>query len=59
MEITKEQWKEYCAFINFEMDRLKGYESNSLVVGLIKRYQSMKERWKKRLGFTKQQPLAD
>ena len=59
MEITKEQWKEYYAFINFEMDRLKGHKSNSLVAGLIERYQSMKERWKKRLEFTKQQPLAD
>ena len=60
---TKEDAYKYAtlmlASINFEIDRLKGHESNPLVAGLIERYKPMKERWEKRLEFTKQQLLAD
>ena len=54
---TKEDAYKYSvlmlASINFEMDRLKDYESNLLVAGLIERYQPMKEKWEQRLEFTK------
>ena len=60
---TKEDAYKYAtlmlASINFEIDRLKGHESNPLVAGLIERYKPMKERWEKRLEFTKQQLLVD
>lgn len=58
---TKEDAYKYSALmlasINFEMDRLKDYESNPLVSGLLERYQVLKERWEKRLEFTKSQLL--
>lgn len=60
---TKEDAYKYSvlmlASINFEMDRLKEYESNQLVSGLLERYQAMKEKWERRLEFTKSQLLKD
>lgn len=58
---TKEDAYKYSvlmlASINFEMGRLKDYESNPLVAGLLERYQPMKEKWERRLEFTKSRLL--
>ena len=53
---TREQAYKYAALnlksIDFEMERLKGYENVPLIAGLIERYTKLKEKWEKRLQFT-------
>ena len=38
--------------IELEMERLKGYESNPMVAGLIERYNKLKVKWEACKSFT-------
>lgn len=60
---TKEDAYKYASLmlgsIDLELERLKPYAGTPLVDGLIERYAPMKERWERRLEYTKSQLLKD
>ena len=41
--------------VEFEMKRLEAFKDNELAAGLIERYGALRDKWKRRLEYTKNQ----